>query len=110
VHNAAAGAPGVVGRIDVDEFRAALETNVVAPLALTQELLPALSRGAAPSRVLHLGTSVADRVQKGTGAYGISKIAFRRLAAQCALDLGGAVLCGSLCGNQPLVWDVPTKL
>ncbi|KAH8071609.1 adenosine kinase [Aureococcus anophagefferens] len=45
-------------------------------------------------RVLHLGTSVADRVQRGTGAYGISKIAFRRLAAQCALDLGGAVLCG----------------
>lgn len=92
IHNAAVGDPSPVGgKMDVDAFRYALEVNVVAPLALTQALLPRLScAGSGGGRVLHLGTGVAHRVQPGTGIYGISKLAFHRLYQQLSVDLEGA--------------------
>jgi benzil reductase ((S)-benzoin forming) len=92
VHNAAVGDPSPVGgSMDVDAFREALEVNVVAPLALTQALLPRLSAvpGSDGGRVLHLGTGVAHMVQPGTGTYGISKLAFHRLYQQLSVDLQG---------------------
>jgi benzil reductase ((S)-benzoin forming) len=92
VHNAAVGDPSPVGgNMDVDAFRYSLEVNVVAPLALTQALLPRLSAaGSGGGRVLHLGTGVAHMVQPGTGTYGISKLAFHRLYQQLSVDLQGA--------------------
>ena len=92
IHNAAVGDPSPVGgKMDVDAFRYALEVNVVAPLALTQALLPRLSSASSGGgRVLHLGTGVAHTVQPGTGTYGISKLAFHRLYQQLSVDLQGA--------------------
>merc|ERR1711907_499094 len=86
VHNAAVGDPCMAGVIDVDEFRYAMEVNVIAPLALTQALLPRLSRST-DGRVLHLGTGVAHMIQPGTGTYGITKLAFHRLYQQLSVDL-----------------------
>jgi short-subunit dehydrogenase len=92
IHNAAVGDPSPVGgKMDVDAFRYAMEVNVVAPLALTQALLPRLSTASSGGgRVLHLGTGVAHMVQPGTGIYGISKLAFHRLYQQLSVDLQGA--------------------
>ena len=55
IHNAAVGDPSPLGHMDVDDFRYAMEVNVVAPLALTQALVPRLAQCSRGGRVLHLG-------------------------------------------------------
>ena len=81
VQNAGLGDPHEFEDISVDDFEHTLQVNVVAPLALTQAFLPSL-RPVSPDqkagRVLHMGTSVAYRPQKGTLVYGVSKMAFHR--------------------------------
>ena len=79
VQNAADGDPNAFEQISVDHFEYVLRVNVVAPMALTQAFLPSLraaSPDQKPGRVLHIGTSVAYRPQKGTLVYGITKMAF----------------------------------
>mmetsp|Transcript_171051 Transcript_171051/g.548138 ORF Transcript_171051/g.548138 Transcript_171051/m.548138 type:complete len:256 (-) Transcript_171051:407-1174(-) len=93
VQNAAIGDPGPLLQLDVAHFEEAMRVNVVAPLALTQALLPRLKSGA--GRILHMGTSVAHNPQHGTATYGVTKAAFHRLYQQLnAEHLGVAV--GSL--------------
>jgi len=91
VHNAAIGNPAQLGSIDIEHFEHSLRVNVVAPLAITQECLPALRR--ANGRVLHLGTGVAHNPQLGTATYGVTKKAFHRLFEQLNAE---GVVCGSL--------------
>jgi NAD(P)-dependent dehydrogenase (short-subunit alcohol dehydrogenase family) len=61
------------------EFEAILRTNAVAPLALTQLLLPALR--AAGGRVLAVSSDAAVEAYEGWGGYGASKAALDQLAA-----------------------------
>ena len=63
---------------DLDALRAVLETNTVAPLALTQLLLPALR--AARGRVLAVSSDAALGAYGGWGGYGASKAALDQLA------------------------------
>jgi NAD(P)-dependent dehydrogenase (short-subunit alcohol dehydrogenase family) len=63
---------------DLDALRAVLETNTVAPLALTQLLLPALR--AARGCVLALSSDAALGAYPGWGGYGASKAALDQLA------------------------------
>jgi len=63
---------------DLDALRAVLETNTVAPLALTQLLLPALR--AARGRVLAVSSDAAVGAYEGWGGYGASKAALDQLA------------------------------
>ena len=94
VHNAAIGDPAVAPGIDMDHFRYAMDVNVIAPLALSQALFSRLKN--ANGRILHLGTGVARTVQRGTGTYGITKLAFYRMYKQLAEDFRGTgVLVGS---------------
>ncbi|MCA1776952.1 MAG: SDR family oxidoreductase [Loktanella sp.] len=86
VHNAGIGDPSQnFASTDPETLARAFDVNVVAPLALTQALLPML-RQAAPARVLLVGAGIADRPQPGTGIYGISKAATARLMRQMAMD------------------------
>ena len=81
VQNAAVGDPNILEDISAEHFEYALQVNVVAPMALTQAFLPSLravSPDQEPGRVLHMGTSVAYRPQKGTLVYGVTKMAFHR--------------------------------
>ena len=82
VHNASSlgttPLPPLAG-YDPAALRAVLETNVVAPLALTQLLLPALR--AARGRVLAVSSDAAVAAYPGWGGYGASKAALDRLAA-----------------------------
>ena len=71
VQNAAIGDPGRLTEVSLSHLELALRVNVVAPLALTQDLLPALRLGA--GRILHLGTSVAHQPQEGSLTYGVTK-------------------------------------
>ena len=65
-------------RYDLDALRAVLETNTVAPLALTQLVLPALR--AARGRVLAVSSDAAVGAYSGWGGYGASKAALDQLA------------------------------
>ena len=63
---------------DPAALRAVLETNTVAPLALTQLVLPALR--AARGRVLAVSSDAAVGAYEGWGGYGASKAALDQLA------------------------------
>ena len=94
VQNAAIGDPDRLPNIDLAHLELALKVNLIAPLALTQALLPALVRG--HGRILHLGTSVAHNPQEGSLTYGVTKMAFHRLYRQINAEPDLGVPCGSL--------------
>jgi NAD(P)-dependent dehydrogenase (short-subunit alcohol dehydrogenase family) len=63
---------------DLNAVRTTLETNTVAPLALTQLVLPALRR--AGGRVLAISSDAAVEAYPGWGVYGASKAALDLVA------------------------------
>lgn len=65
----------------VDGLRRLFEVNVVAPVALTQELLPHLRYGA---RVVAVTSDAAVRAYHGWGGYGASKAALEQAFAVIA--------------------------
>jgi NAD(P)-dependent dehydrogenase (short-subunit alcohol dehydrogenase family) len=82
VHNASDLGPSPLPRLadlDPDRFAATLAVNVVAPLALTQALLPALRR--AGGRVVSVSSDAAVEAYAGWGGYGASKAALDQLTA-----------------------------
>jgi NAD(P)-dependent dehydrogenase (short-subunit alcohol dehydrogenase family) len=68
-----------LARYPIAELRTVLETNVLAPLALTQLLLPALT--AANGVVVNLSSDAAIEAYPGWGGYGSSKAALDQLSA-----------------------------
>ncbi len=73
-----------LGAADLDELRRVYEVDVVAPIALTQALLPALT--AASGVVLNISSDAAVEAYEGWGGYGSAKAALdhatRVLAAE----------------------------
>jgi 3-oxoacyl-[acyl-carrier protein] reductase len=110
VHAAGVGAPspGLTAMAGAD-LEHALSVNVTAPLELTQGLLPVMGDGETAARVLFIGAGVDDKPQPGTGSYGISKLALKRLWRQIPLDLAQeAWPCPPLIGLfQPGIVDTP---
>jgi len=88
-----------------DDLNAALALNVIAPLTLIQTLLPYLDEDTPPCRVILVGAGIDRRAQPGTGTYGISKMALRRLFEQLILDL--APYSASVALFQPGMVDTP---
>ncbi len=85
VHNASALGPSPLPRLehtDPADLRDVLETNLVAPLALTQALLPALRT--ARGLVVFVSSDAARGGYEGWGAYGASKAALELLASTLA--------------------------
>jgi NAD(P)-dependent dehydrogenase (short-subunit alcohol dehydrogenase family) len=74
-------------RYDLDALRQVLETNTVAPLALTQLALPALRR--AGGRVLAISSDAAVEGYPGWGGYGASKAALDQLTRVLAAEEPG---------------------
>lgn len=72
-------------RHPLDGFRAALETNVVAPLALVQETLPLLRRAGAGA-VLNVSSDAAVEAYGTWGGYGATKAALDQLSAVLAVE------------------------
>ncbi|MDG4862235.1 SDR family NAD(P)-dependent oxidoreductase [Streptomyces sp. T-3] len=69
----------------LDGFRAAFETNVVAPLGLLQEALPLL-RAAPAGAVFNLSSDAAAEAYRTWGAYGATKAALDQLSAVLAVE------------------------
>ena len=87
VHNASAlgGSPQPrLGDLDPQTFETVLQTNVVAPAALTRELLPDLV--AAHGTVLAISSDAAVEHYEGWGAYGASKAALDHLVGTFAAE------------------------
>ena len=105
VHNAAALEPaGPLTGLDRAAFQAHLETNLTAPLFVTQALLPRMARGA---RVLHVSSGAAHHALNGWGPYCMSKAALHMLTQCWNAELKEAgVLVGSAC---PGVVDTPMQ-
>jgi short-subunit dehydrogenase len=88
VNNAGQGFQADIERIDLDDLRAVLELNLVAPLAMMQAVLPTMrAQGAGAIVNVSSGTTFADA--PGTGGYVASKIALERLSAIARAELAG---------------------
>jgi NADP-dependent 3-hydroxy acid dehydrogenase YdfG len=88
VNNAGQGLQATIEQLDLDDFRAVLDLNLVAPLALMRAVLPTMRRQGAGSIVnVSSGTTFAD--VPGTGGYVASKIALERLSAVARNELEG---------------------
>ena len=70
--------------LDSQTLRAVLETNVVAPAALTRDLLPDLT--AAGGTILAISSDAAAEHYEGWGAYGASKAALDHLVGTFASE------------------------
>nr|WP_296777037.1 SDR family oxidoreductase [Rhodococcus sp. (in: high G+C Gram-positive bacteria)] len=75
VHNAGVAALGTVEESTIEEWRDQYEGNVLAVVALTQALLPALRQ--AGGHVVLINSGAGLRVNAGWGAYAASKFALR---------------------------------
>ena len=89
INNAGQGLQAEIGQISIDDFKAVLDLNVVAPLSAMQSVLPAMRRQRSGAIInISSGTTFADA--PGTGAYVASKIALERLSAIARNELESA--------------------
>ncbi|MGQ0574256.1 MAG: SDR family NAD(P)-dependent oxidoreductase [Pseudonocardia sp.] len=91
VHNAGDLGPSPLpslAQLDPDALRGVLESNVVAPLALTRLALPLLRAAAAPA-IVTLSSDAAVEPYPGWGGYGAAKAALDHLAAVLAAEHPG---------------------
>jgi NADP-dependent 3-hydroxy acid dehydrogenase YdfG len=88
VNNAGQGLQSSIEDLALDDLRAVLELNLVAPLAAMQAVIPAMrAQGAGAIVNVSSGTTFAD--VPGTGGYVASKIALERLSAIARAELEG---------------------
>lgn len=108
VHCAGVGEPAFnLHDWQMQDLESALRVNVLVPFQLTHALLPILWCAKKPARVMLLGAGMDRNVQPGTGSYGISKMALRRLFDQWYVEfdkMPGAPLISLF---QPGVVDTP---
>ncbi|MBM7024481.1 SDR family oxidoreductase [Clavibacter zhangzhiyongii] len=89
VNNAGQGLQSSIEDLALDDLRAVLELNLVAPLAAMQAMLPTMrAQGAGAIVNVSSGTTFAD--VPGTGGYVASKIALERLSAIARAELEGS--------------------
>jgi short-subunit dehydrogenase len=86
VNNAGVIAVGPLARTSDTDLERIMKTNVIAPAALTRELLPMLQR-AAPSRVVNVGSIFGDIAYPLFGAYSASKFGLRGLSIALRREL-----------------------
>jgi NAD(P)-dependent dehydrogenase (short-subunit alcohol dehydrogenase family) len=89
VNNASALGPSpqpALAAYPLEELRRVLEVNLLAPLALVQEALPHLARGAV---VVDVSSDAAVEAYPGWGGYGVSKAALDHLTAILASEHPG---------------------
>lgn len=87
VNNAGIFPPARLAEIPPEDFRRVMDVNVVAPLLITQKLLPQLS--AAKGSVVNIASMAAKVATPGTGAYSPSKAALVSLTKLCSVEFAG---------------------
>jgi len=89
VNNAAVQVLGSVDTLTIDDWRATLDVNLLAPFLLTQGLLPELER--AGGSVVNVASVHSHLTMPGFVAYATSKAALVGLTRSMAVDLGRRV-------------------
>jgi NAD(P)-dependent dehydrogenase (short-subunit alcohol dehydrogenase family) len=87
VHNAGILRAEALGSISYDSVRLQLETNAVAPLRLTERLLPFLSTGGKIALITSRMGSIADNTSGSMYGYRMSKAALNAAGVSLAHDL-----------------------
>ncbi|QNI02770.1 SDR family oxidoreductase [Halomonas sp. SH5A2] len=106
IHCAGTGMPAAnLADWHPDDLSDALQLNTVAPLALINTLLPFMTPLPAPCRIVLVGAGIDRHVQPGTGSYGVSKMAMRRLFEQLHEELASQP--AEIALMQPGVVDTP---
>jgi NAD(P)-dependent dehydrogenase (short-subunit alcohol dehydrogenase family) len=84
--------------VKLETVRATLETNTLAPLYLSQTLVPLLKRSSA-ARIVNVssGMGALSDMQGGYAAYRISKAALNAVTRILAAELQGVVAVNSVC-------------
>ncbi|MUM17078.1 SDR family oxidoreductase [Mycobacterium sp. CBMA271] len=78
IHNAGVSYPATIADSSLDDWRKTLDVNVLAPVALTKALLPALR--AAQGDVVFINSGAGINAHAGIGSYSVSKFALRGFA------------------------------
>ncbi len=86
VNNAGQGLHVPVEQIDPDDLRAVFELNVLAPLLLTQAVLPAM-RTQGQGAIVNVSSATTLRVFPGLGGYAATKSALNMLSQVARLEL-----------------------
>ena len=86
-HNAGILRAEALGAINYDSIREQLETNALAPLRLTERLLPLLAPGAKIAMMTSRMGSIADNTSGSMYGYRMSKAALNMAGASLAHDL-----------------------
>jgi NAD(P)-dependent dehydrogenase (short-subunit alcohol dehydrogenase family) len=86
VNNAGIVAVGPLAYATDEELERVMATNIVAPLALTREMLPLLRR-ATPARIVNIGSMFGDIAYPLFAAYSASKFAVRGLSIALRREL-----------------------
>lgn len=100
VHNAAIIEPlGTRALLEArsEDLRKIFETNVMAPILITNALNGKLKRG---SRILNVSSIAGDRAVSGIGAYCITKVAIDRFSESLQLDKPHGILVTSVHPGQ----------
>jgi NAD(P)-dependent dehydrogenase (short-subunit alcohol dehydrogenase family) len=87
VHNAGILRAEALGTISYDSIRAQLETNALAPLRLTERLLPLLAPGSKIALMTSRMGSIADNTSGSMYGYRMSKAALNMAGVSLAHDL-----------------------
>jgi short-subunit dehydrogenase len=87
VNNAGQGLHVPLEEVDLDDFRAVLELNVVAPLALMQLVLPVMRLQRAGT-IINVSSGTSRTVRAGVGAYAATKAALNMLSAVAEAEFG----------------------
>ena len=95
VNNAGASLHGPLDQVDLDQFSALLQLNVVGLLAVTQAVLPAMRRQGS-GRIVNISSGSTRRTAVGLGAYASSKYAVNFLSAVLRQELAGDGIAVSL--------------
>ncbi|RUR32187.1 SDR family NAD(P)-dependent oxidoreductase [Vreelandella andesensis] len=106
IHCAGTGLPAAnLADWHPDDLSDALQLNTVVPLALVNMLLPCMTPLPVPCRIVLVGAGIDRHVQRGTGSYGVSKMAMRRLFEQLHEELTSQP--AEIALMQPGVVDTP---
>ncbi|MEU6058247.1 SDR family oxidoreductase [Streptomyces sp. NPDC047097] len=95
VNNAGQGLQATIDAIDPDDFRALLELNLIAPLVLTQAVLPRM-REQAGGAIVNVSSGITWSTLPGSGAYAASKAALQKLSAIARAEVADAGITVSL--------------
>lgn len=95
VNNAALQIVKPSTQLSVRDWQRTLNTNVIAPFALLQGLLPQLKR--ARGSVVNIASVHAELTKPGFAAYATSKASLVAMTKSVAVDLAGAIRVNCIC-------------